>query len=420
MDKPIDPAVKKQARLRRIAIAFGVVAALVLYLALRDGSSQTTLARERITTGKVRRDIFQDYIAVIGGVEPIQTIYLDATEGGRVDEIFLREGARLQQGEKILRLSNDSLVLQIANYETEVARATNDLRSMRVTLENQQYSNQKELLEYQYELQRLRRELANSEQLMKSGGVTQDALLLTRETLEKKTRQRELLQKKAEADTTAFTSRLTAAEEMLDSMQKNLVTNRARLDLLTIKAPAGGELASLNPELGQVISRGTRIGTINVLDAYKIRAEVDEHYIARVKLRLQASCEFGGQEYPAVVAKVYPEVRAGKFAVDLTFADKIPPEIRIGQTTRIRLELGESQRALLLPRGSFFASTGGLWVFVVNPSSQSATKRTIRLGRQNPSVYEVLEGLAEGEEVITSEYENFAHHDKVVLRPGGK
>lgn len=416
MDRPLDPSVRRRILRRRLLWLLGAAALLsALAIPLRHRSSHTAVPRDRVTVSLVREDLFQDFIAVIGGVEPVQTVFLDATEGGRVEEILLREGARLTPGVPILRLSNDSLRLQIAAYETEVARATNDLRSMRLTLENQQYSNQTQLLELDFELRRLERDAAACERLMGEGGVTRDALLLARETLEKKTLQRALLRRKAETDTAAFASRIAAAEEMLDSMQRNLATNRSRLDLLTLRAPVAGELASLNPELGQVVSHGYRLGTIHVLDAYKIRAEVDEHYIARVAAGLRAVCEFGGRDYPGRLAKVYPEVRAGKFAVDVLFADQVPADLRIGQTTRVQIELGEPQRALLLPRGAFFAATGGQWAFVVDPQTGTARRRVLRLGRQNPACYEVLSGLVAGESVITSDYEGFADREKLVL-----
>lgn len=416
MDRPIDPQVRRKARMLRYGTVGSLALAVVLYVALRDGSSRMNVERAKVTIERVRHEVFQDFIAVIGSVEPIQIVYLDATEGGRVEEIFIREGTMVKKGDDILRISNDNLVLQIANYETEVARAINDLRSMRVTLENQQFSNASQLIEYDYEITRLERDVANNEQLLKNGGQTRDAYLLAKESLEKKRKMRELLAKKSAADTTAFTARISAAEEMVESMQKNLGVNRSRLRMLMVKAPVNGELATLNPELGQVVSVGTRIGTINVLDSYKIRAEVDEHYIARITSKLKASCEFSEKEYAGTIAKVYPEVKAGKFAVDIVFADNIPPEIRIGQTSRVRLELGESRQAVLVPRGGFYQSTGGQWIFVVDAQTGVASKRPIKLGRQNPNFYEVLDGLAAGEEVITSGYDSYVAMDRVVLK----
>ena len=415
MDKPLDPSVRRRAQRLQYGIVAGLVIVAALYLVFRDSSSSTRVSRDKLTIERVRADVFQDFIAVIGSVEPIQTVYLDATEGGRVEEILIREGTAVKKGDSILRLSNDNLLLQIANYETEVARATNDLRSMRVTLENQQFGNQSQLIEYDYDITKLERDVVSNDQIVQSGGITREAFLLTRDNLEKKRKLRDLLAKKSATEATTFAARIAGAEVMVDSMQKNLEVSRSRLQMLTIKAPVNGELATLNPELGQVISVGTRLGTVNVLDSYKIKADVDEHYIARVSSKLKASCEFSEKEYAAAIAKVYPEVKSGKFSVDFIFTGPIPPEIRIGQTSRVRLELGESRKALLVPRGGFYQSTGGKWIFVVDPQTKTATKRPIKLGRQNPSFYEVLEGLNAGDEVITSGYEAYANVDKIEL-----
>lgn len=415
MDKPIDPRVRLKGRLLQYGLIAILVVGAISYLALRDDRTSVRLSRDRLTVETVREAPFQDYIAFIGSVEPIQTVYLDATEGGRVEEIFIREGTAVEQDDPIIRLSNDTLHLQIANYETEVARATNDLRTMRLTLENQQFSNQSSLIEYEFEITKLERDLANNEQLYTSGGITRETLQTTRDSLAKQRKQRELLARKSITDTSSFATRIAGASEMVESMQKNLAVSRSRLEKLIVRAPMNGELASLNSELGEVVAVGTRIGTINVLESYKIRAEVDEHYIARVSARLSASCEFTEREYAATITKVYPEVNRGKFGVDLVFAGNVPPEIRIGQTTRVRLELGESQRAVLLPRGSFYQSTGGKWVFVLDPETKTARKRPIELGRQNPAYYEVLHGLSVGEQVITSGYEAFAATDQIIL-----
>jgi HlyD family secretion protein len=419
MDKPIDPGVKRKRRLVRYALALGAgLAVALLYARLNGGRSTVTADLSKITLGKVRSDVFQDTVAVIGSVEPIQTVYLDATEGGRVEEIFIREGTQVKKGDAIIRISNDNLVLEISNYETEVARAVNDLRSMRVTLENQQHNNEALLVEYAYDLAKLERDMTNCEQLFQKNMTTRNAYLLSKEEFERKTKLRELLAKKSECDKATFAARISAGEVMVESMQRNLEVNRKRLDQLMVRAPVEGELATLVPELGQVVHYGARMGTVNILDAYKVKAEVDEHYIARVRPKLKASCEFQDKEYPAAVSKVYPEVSAGKFAVDLVFSAQVPEGLRIGQTTRIRIELGEAQKALLIPRGGFYASTGGQWVFVADQAAGIAVKRTVKIGRQNPDFYEVLEGLEPGEEVITSGYEAFGDMGKVALTGG--
>ncbi len=420
MDKPIDPGVKRKRRLVRYALVLGVgLAVASLFARLNGGRARATADLSRITLGKVRSDVFQDTVAVIGSVEPIQTVYLDATEGGRVEHIFLREGTQVKKGDAIIRISNDNLVLEISNYETEVARAVNDLRSMRVTLENQQHNNEAQLVEYTYDLVKLERDMTNNEQLFQKNMTTLNAYLLSKEEFERKKKLHALLAKKSEADKVTFAARISAAEVMVESMQRNLEVNRNRLNQLMVRAPVDGELATLVPELGQVVHYGARMGTVNILAAYKVKADVDEHYIARVRPKLKAICEFQDKNYPAAVSKVYPEVSAGKFVVDLVFSAQVPEGLRIGQTTRIRIELGEAQKALLIPRGGFYASTGGQWIFVVDQDAGLAFRRAIKIGRQNPDFYEVLEGLTAGEEVITSGYEALGDMSKVALT-GGK
>jgi len=416
MDKPIDGRARKRLRFIKLLAAAILLLAILLYFAFIDVHSKLNVDLDKITIEKARKDLFLDYIAMIGTVEPIQTVYLDATEGGRIEEIYAREGARLKKRDKILRISNDNLLLEISNYETEVARAVNDLKSMRVTLENQLNANQSQLVEYYYDLCKLGRDLTNNTRLVKSGIISQDDFELSRENYERKKKLYELLSKKSELDSSTIASRIAASEESVESMQKNLGIIRSRLTKLVLTSPVDGELATLNPELGQVIAYGSRVGTISILDSYKIKADVDEHYISRVRPKLKASCEFSSKEYAAILSKVYPAVKGGTFSVDLVFCDTVPPEIRIGQTARIRLELGESGAAILVGRGGFYQSTGGQWVYVVDRGANTAIKRAIRIGRQNPSCYEVLEGLEPNEEVITSGYETFGKADKLVLR----
>jgi HlyD family secretion protein len=416
MDRLIDPSIKRKKRLIRYAIAGTILLAILIYCLRIEVGSRVNIDADKVTLAKIRKDIFQDEIATLGSVEPIQTVYLDASEGGRVEEIFIREGAKVKEGDPIMRISNDKLLLEISSYETEVARAVNELRTLRVTMENQLYNNQSQLVQDYYDLCKLRRDQTNHEQLFQSKILSADDYLIGKENYERKQKMYELLLKKSEQDSKSMTARMAASEQSVESMQKNLTVNRLRLDKLVIRAPVAGELATLDPELGQVIEPGASIGTINILDAYKIEAEVDEHFITRVKLKLPAFCEFGTQEYPATVSKIYPEVKDGKFTIHLIFSKQIPPDIRIGQTSSIRLQLGESQTAILVPRGGFYASTGGQYIYVVDPRTRVATKRNIKIGRQNPGYYEVLEGLEPGETVITSSYEVFGNMDKVVLK----
>lgn len=392
-----------------------LVSALTYLFAFADHSSRLNVEEHQITIDEVTEEVFQDYIALIGTVEPIQTIYLDATEGGRVEAIYLREGTRLKKGDIIMKLSNDNLLLEISNNETEVARAVNDLKQMRVNLENQRINNKTQLVDLYYDMQRLKRLYRYNTELSKNSHVSVEEFTLSRENYERTKQHYDLLLEKNQQDSVFMKVRLEASEESVESMQRNLSIIRGRLNKLNIKAPFDGELASLKPEIGEVISYGSRIGTINILDSYKLRVEVDEHYISRVSRNLMAGCEFSGTDYKAEVSKVYPEVKNGRFAVDMIFTQQVPSDIRIGQTSRIRLQLGESKTAVLVPRGGFYQSTGGQWIFVVDASGKQAVKRNIKIGRQNPTFYEVLNGLTPGERVITSAYDNFGSVDKLVL-----
>jgi HlyD family secretion protein len=416
MDKPVSKEFRKRKIIIRYTIIGFAVTAVILVLIFMDKGSKLNVELDKITIEEVKKDIFQDYISIIGTVEPIQTVYLDATEGGRVEEIYLREGTMVKRGDAIMRLSNDNLVLEISNNEAEVARAINDLKSMRVTLENQQISNRSQLVDYYYDLLKLERDYKKNNTLIKNNYISQEDYQLSKENYERKKKLYELLSKKAYQDSISITTRIASSEEMVESLQNNLNNNRNRLKKLTIKAPVDGELATLTPELGKVITYGTSIGSINILDSYKVKADIDEHYIDRVKLKLKSFCEFSNKDYQASITKIYPEVKNGQFSVDMVFTNQLPSDLRIGQTTRIRLELGESETSIIVPRGGFYQTTGGQWIFVVKNDEKSAIKRIIKIGRQNPNYYEILEGLEPGEKVITSGYESFGDAEKLVLK----
>ena len=416
MDQPIAPGIKRKQELIGYVFA-GVILCIVLVCSLRlQVARPPAIDAKKITLAKVKQDLFQDEIAVIGSVEPIQTVFLDATEGGRVEEIFIREGTKVKPGDPILRISNDKLRFEISSYETGVARAVNDLKTLRISMQNQLYNNQSQLVQYYYDLCKLRRDQTNNELLFHNKILSGDDYLVGRENYERKQKLYELLQIKSLQDSNSMTAQMIASEDTVQSMQNNLAVNRARLDKLVIRAPVFGELDTLNSELGKVINAGSPVGTINILDGYKIEAKVGERFITRVKPRLKAFCEFDTREYPATVAKIFPEVRDGRFSIHLTFSGAVPPDIRIGQTCRIRLQFGEPQTALLLPHGGFFTSTGGQWIYVVNPEVPEADRRNIKIGRQNTGFYEVLEGLEAGETVITSVYDGFGSRDTQVLK----
>ena len=415
MDRKIE---KKKFGKKQIwlSIAALLVLLVIFQIIFGDKSSKLNVEQDKITVGKVQHGKYQDYISVNGTVEPIQTVYLDAVESGRVDKILIEEGTRVKKGDVIITLSNYNLLLEISSNEADVARAVNDLKTARISLENQNLQTRSNILELQYRLKKLERQLNNNQKLIKDNLISKEEFEYSKEQYEETKIKLDLQKQKYVRDSVYTITRLATDEESIQRMQQNLNITRRRLDDLNIKAPVDGELATLNPEVGQVINYGTRVGTINILDSYKIRVLIDEHYITRISRGLPADFDFAGRKNLLQIVKVYPEVQGSTFAVDMKFTSQIPKQIRIGQTARIHLELGESEEALLLPRGGFYQSTGGQWVYVIDKSGEYAKKQTIRLGRFNPRYYEVLDGLKADDQVIISDYENFGDADKLILK----
>jgi HlyD family secretion protein len=419
MDKKIE---KKGIPRKTIWIGLAVLLLLMLIakIVFGDKSSKLNVDEEKFTIATVIHDKYQDFISVNGTVEPIRTIYLDAVEAGRVENILIEEGNRVKKGDVIIRLSNYNLLLDISGNEADVSRAINDLKTTRINLENQKISTKSLILDLQYSLKKFERQFRNNEKLYASSLISKEDFEVSRELYEEAKQQLDLQKQKYTRDSAYIITRIASDEESINRMQKNLKLTRKRMENLDIAAPVDGELATLNAEVGEVINYGSRVGTINILDSYKMRAEIDEHYIARINRGLSGDFTFAGGKHTLRIMKVYPEVKNGTFTVDMEFTSAIPSQIRIGQTARIHLELGESEDALLIPRGGFYQSTGGQWIYVIDPSGELAVKRNIRIGRQNPTYYEVMEGLAEGEKVIVSGYENFGDNDKLIIRNRNK
>lgn len=417
MDKIIK---KKKWPLRKILWLGGSVAIVLLiayYIIFADKSSKLNVEVDKLTIETVQEDLYRDYITVIGTVAPIQTIYLDATEGGsRVEEIVLLEGSKVKKGDIIARFSNTNLILEISNNEANVSRTTNDLRSTRLQMERQTLDTRSRLLDLNFELLERERTFKNNKVLYAQNHISKEEYERSEEAFEYTKRRIELFRESWRQDSIYRLTQIHTLEEDADRLQRNLTLVRKRLDALEFRAPVTGELASLNLEVGQVIGMGSRIGSIHVLDSYMLKVDIDEHYISRITRNLKGDCEFSGNGYPGSISKIYPEVRNGRFTVDMVFDSIVPNNIRIGQTSRIRLELGESEMAILIPRGGFYQSTGGQWIYVVDPSGDFATRRSIRINRQNPRHYEVVEGLKPGEKVIVSSYDNFGDVDKLILK----
>lgn len=409
---------KKGLRPKHYAyIAGGLLLLFVVWKLISGGSDSTyRTEKESVSISSVDDGKFDDYISFNGYVAPITTIYLDAYEGGRVTEKLIEEGATVKKGDIILKLENQGLYEQILSSENNLALKQNDLRSTKLTFDSRQVDGSKDLVNAKYDLQRLKRAYEQNEELFKEELVSRETFLTSKENYELSKKQYDIIKLQTEQDNNFRNTSLNELDSDLARMRKTLSVVYERIDHLNVRATADGQLGFLDAEIGQNISQGQRIGQINVLTDYKIEATVDEHYVDRVKRDLTASLKRSGAEYNLRIRKVYPEVRDGKFQVDLVFSEGNPETIRTGQSYNIELQLGESNDALLLPKGSFYQSTGGQWVFVVDPSGEFALKRPIRIGKQNSRHYEVLEGLQAGEKVITSNYDSFGDAEKIVLK----
>ncbi len=416
MDRVIEK--KKWPPKKIAAISGGGLFFLVViyYSLLGDTSTKFRVEEEKITVSTVTRAPFQEFIPVTGNVLPRTTIYLDAVEGGRVEKIFIEAGSMVKKDDKILQLVNTNLLLDIMFREAQFFEQSNNLRNTRLLMEQSRLNLRQRLLEQEYQLQRLKRQHERSLELFKKGLISQQEFEQTKDEFEYYARQRELATESFRQDSLFRDIQIQQLESSLRRMQNNLEVVKQKLENLTLTAPIAGQLTSLNAEnVGELKSPGERLGQIDVLEGFKVRAGIDEHYLPRINLGQTGEFDFAGSTYELITKKVFPEIRDGRFDVDLEFVGDEPAGIRRGQTVHIRLELGDLTEAVLLPRGGFYQKTGGQWVYVVDESGSMASKRPIKLGRQNPQVFEVLEGLEPGERVVTSSYDTFGDNDKLVL-----
>jgi len=416
----MDRKIEKKKGIRPKHIIYGVAGLVFIFLLVKiiKDSNITTLKvdREKITSEEVQMGDFDDFIRANGTVEPISTIYLDAQEGGRVEEILIEEGATVQKGDVILVLENRTVYMDIMNSESNLAQKQNYLRQTRINFENALIDSRRLLLNSEFDIIKKKRNFEQQEVLFQDDLVAKENYLEAKENYEYAVRLLEINKQKMENDSMIRITEMNQLEKELSKMTQTLELVRERLDNLNVKAPVDGQLGMLDAEIGQSIGRGTRIGQINVLTDFKIEALIDEHYIDRVRQGLSATFERQNSLFNLKVKKVYPEVRNSQFQIDLVFTDERPENIRTGQTYYINLQLGQPQKSLLVSLGGFFNSTGGQWIYVLDPSGDFATKREIRIGRKNPKYYEVLEGLEEGEKVITSGYDLFGENDRLILR----
>lgn len=394
----------------------GLVVVFVAYLLLRSDLRTFRVNADTLTVSEVISGEFNDYIRVSGQVQPMTTIQVSPLESGVVHEIFLEEGAQVKAGDKILELKNENLDMQILNSEADLAEKENLLRNTLIFMEQEKLSVHQEMLQLETDVKRNRRAYEAQKQLYQEELIAREEYLRAEEDYDLAKSRLELVKNRAVQDSLYRNIQVKQMQESLSNMRVNMQMIRRRKEHLILTAPIDGELGLLDVVLGQSVSSGMKIGQINNLSSYKIEAQIDEHYIDRVMPGLEAQFERQDESYQAVIRKVYPEVRDGKFKADFKFDGTLPENIRTGQTYSLNLQLGQPEEAVMIPRGTFYQKTGGRWIYVVTEDGSKAYKREIRIGRQNPQYYEVLEGLEPGEEVITSGYDNLGDNDCLILK----
>lgn len=419
MDRKIEPKKGFSLVLSKKAMPYwlgALVVVFVVYLLLRDDVRTFRVNADTVSVSEVISGEFNDYIRVSGQVQPMTTIQISPLESGVVHEIFIEEGAKVKAGDKILELKNENLDMQILNSEADLAEKENLLRNTLISMEQEKLSVHQDMLQLQMEVKRYRRAYEAQKELYLEDLIAKETYLQAEEDYELAESRLELVKNRAIQDSLYRSVQIKQMQESLNNMRVNMQMIRRRKEHLMIVAPIDGELGLLDAVLGQSVSSGAKIGQINNLGSYKIEAQIDEHYIDRVMPGLEARFERQDESYSAVIRKVYPEVRDGKFKADFKFNGAHPENIRTGQTYNLNLQLGQPEEAVMIPRGTFYQKTGGKWIYVLTPEGDKAFKRGIHIGRQNPQYYEILDGLKPGEKVITSGYDNFGDNDCLVLK----
>ena len=416
----MDRKIEKKKGLKKSHILFIIGGVLLLWLIFWAlfGNHASTLRVEasRISIETVKKGLFNDYIRLNGQVQPISIIQLSAIEGGMVESKLIEEGTMVKKGDVIARLTNPMLSLSILDSEAQLAEKQNFLRNTLVQMEQEKLTLQREKLQLDMDIERKKRKYDQYLKLYEENLTSKEEYLQAKEDYEFGIRQRDLVMARQRQDSIFRGVQVEQMEESLANMRRNMTMIRERVENLNIKAPIDGQLGLLDVEIGQSIVTGQKIGQINVLSDYKIEALVDEHYIDRVRTDLSATFERQDRQFDLRVRLVYPEVRDGRFKTDFVFTGERPDNIRTGQTYYLNLELGQSSETVFISRGAFYQSTGGQWIYVVNSDGTMAHKRIIKIGKQNPQFYEVLEGLEAGERVIVSSYESFGDNERLMLK----
>jgi HlyD family secretion protein len=416
MDRVIEKKKWTTKRVLNISL-IGVFVLFILYLLVfRDKRSKLYVDKSQITVATVLEDKFQEFIPVDGVVYPKNTIYIDAVQGGFVEKIYVEDGAMLEKGDTILKLSNANMELSLMEQETRIFEAINNLENTKIGLEQNKFYRQKEIVQLQYQIDQAKRDFERKKQLYEEEVISDKEFEDAKRENDFSIKQLHISLELKKLDSISTAKRSRQIDGTIDRMQENLDMLRANLENLYIKAPTHGQLSSFSLEIGETKTAGEHLGQIDMRDGFKLKANIDERYISRVHIGQEAEFDFAGQTYSLSIGKIYTDVTNGSFQVDLFFEGEEPKQIKRGQTLQLRLSFSSASDAIIVKRGGFFQETGGNWIYIVDPSGDFATKRKIRIGRQNTSYYEVMDGLEPGEKVIISSYDSFGSKDKLVFR----
>ena len=415
MDRPVERRRFWHPRLYLAVVAVAMIAVLAGFYLQESGTRTLAIENTRIVVSPVAAGVFEDYIPIRGRVTPLKTVYLDMIEGGQVEQRLVDDGAMVEAGELLVVLNNTSLQLDVTRNEAMVTEQLNNMRTIELQLEQNRLQHKRNLVEMDYQITRLNRQVARLENLDNAGVAAKSQLEDARDELAYYVSRREVTLESQATDSRLQETQLKFLKASAEQLERNLALSRKNLEALNVRAPVSGKLSGLDVEVGQSIQRGGRLGQIDDPSNFKLRVPVDEFYLNRVDLGQRARFDRGRESFQLTVSKIYPQVKDGQFELDLVFDDAQPTDIRRGQTLQATLVLGDASQALLIPNGAFYQDTGGNWMFVLSPDGSEAVRRSVSLGRRNARYIEVLDGLEEGEEVITSPYSSFREMDRLSL-----
>ncbi|MCP4048397.1 MAG: efflux RND transporter periplasmic adaptor subunit [Gammaproteobacteria bacterium] len=416
MDRVVERTPWQKYRKPVTWVGTAILALLAFWFFKPDSGRTLRIQNDRIVISRVSGGVFDDYIPVRGQVAPLKTVFLDAIEGGRVEALFVEDGAMINAGDLIVELSNTQLQLDVIARESEVTEQLNNLRNTELSLEQNRLEHKRNLVDINYHIIRLAREIERLSPLVEKDMVDNGTLERLEDENSWYLAKREITLESQATDERLQKAQMEQLRIAGTQLEKNLGVARRNLDALSMRAPVSGKLTAFDLEIGQALPRGVNIGQIDDPESFKVKADIDEFYLSRVDLEQTAVLKTGGSEYALSVRKIYPQVTNGSFEVDLIFTGKEPTSIRRGQTLQLNLQLGSPSESLLIPNGAFYQDTGGNWVFVVAPDGSRAVKRNVRMGRRNLRFIEVLDGLEPGEQVITSPYTNYLDMDRLELQ----